>query len=100
MCLFCFLLPTKSSWQNVEPSIWFWFQPTNVPPGSSGLTPSGSREDSRLLNEGFLQAKPEKPAAQKPRGHFLTPAPVSASSSDPCSVRFTPQGLCTGFASF
>ncbi|XP_065748196.1 myb-related protein B isoform X3 [Phocoena phocoena] len=52
--------------------------PTNVPPGSSGLTPSGSREDSRLLNEGFLQAKPEKPAAQKPRGHFLTPAPMTS----------------------
>ncbi|XP_026934068.1 myb-related protein B isoform X1 [Sagmatias obliquidens] len=52
--------------------------PTNIPPGSSGLTPSGSREDSSLLNEGFLQAKPEKPAAQKPRGHFLTPAPMTS----------------------
>ncbi|KAJ8778155.1 hypothetical protein J1605_013871 [Eschrichtius robustus] len=47
--------------------------PTNIPPGSSGLTPSGSREDSSLLNEGFLQAKPEKP-----RGHFLTPAPMTS----------------------
>ncbi|KAB0406997.1 hypothetical protein E2I00_007874, partial [Balaenoptera physalus] len=52
--------------------------PTNIPPGSSGLTPSGSREDSSLLNEGFLQAKPEKPAAQKPRGHFLIPAPMTS----------------------
>uniref|UniRef100_A0A4W2FUG2 MYB proto-onco like 2 n=1 Tax=Bos indicus x Bos taurus TaxID=30522 RepID=A0A4W2FUG2_BOBOX len=46
--------------------------------GSSGLTPSGSREDSSLLNEGFLQAKPEKPAAPKPRGHFATPAPMTS----------------------
>ncbi|XP_057559597.1 myb-related protein B isoform X2 [Hippopotamus amphibius kiboko] len=52
--------------------------PTNIPPGSSGLPPSGSREDSSLLNEGFLQARPEKPAAQKPRGHFPTPAPMTS----------------------
>ena len=45
--------------------------------GSSSLTPSGSREDSSLLNEGFLQAKSEKPAALKPRDHFPTPAPMT-----------------------
>ena len=85
MCLlFCVLPPTESLWQNAEPLTWFCFQPTSIlAAGSSGLTPSGSREDSSLLNEGFLQAKPEKPAAPKPRGHFATPAPVSAA----------PQGL-------
>ena len=46
--------------------------------GSSGLTPSGSREDSSLLKEGFLQAKSEKPAAPKPRGHFPTPDPMTS----------------------
>lgn len=54
-------------------------KPTSIlAAGSSGLTPSGSREDSSLLNEGFLQAKPEKPAAPKPRGHFATPAPMTS----------------------
>lgn len=47
--------------------------PTNIPPSSSGFTP-----DSSLLNEGFLQAKPEKPAAQKSRGHFPAPAPMTS----------------------
>ena len=80
MCLLFFVLPpTESLWQNAEPPTWFYFQPTSIPAaGSSGLTPSGSREDSSLLNEGFLQAKSEKPAAPKSRGHFPTPAPVSA----------------------
>lgn len=47
--------------------------PTNIPLSSSGFTP-----DSSLLNEGFLQAKPEKPAAQKSRGHFPAPAPMTS----------------------
>ena len=42
--------------------------------GSSSLTPSGSREDSSLLNEGFLQAKSEKPAARSP-GTTFPPLP-------------------------
>lgn len=57
----------------------FWFQQTHVPSSSSSLTLPGSKEDNSLLNEGFLQAKPEKAAmAPKPRSHFPTPAPVSA----------------------
>lgn len=57
----------------------FSFQPTNVLSSSSSLMVPGIKEDTSLLNEGFLQAKPEKPvAAPKPRSHFPTPAPVSA----------------------
>ncbi|XP_062957631.1 myb-related protein B isoform X2 [Cynocephalus volans] len=53
--------------------------PTNVPSSSSGLTLSGIKEDNSLLNQGFLQPKPEKAvAAQKPRSHFLTPAPMTS----------------------
>ncbi|KAG8513376.1 Myb-related protein B, partial [Galemys pyrenaicus] len=48
---------------------------TSAPSSSSGLALSGARDIS-LLNQGFLQAKPEKPAAQKPRGHF--PAPMTS----------------------
>ena len=54
-------------------------KPTSIlAAGSSSLTPSGSREDSSLLNEGFLQAKSEKPATPKPRDHFPTPAPMTS----------------------
>lgn len=57
----------------------FAFQPTNVLSSSSSFMVPGIKEDTSLLNEGFLQAKPEKPvAAPKPRSHFPTPAPVSA----------------------
>ncbi|XP_025325901.1 myb-related protein B isoform X3 [Canis lupus baileyi] len=53
--------------------------PTNVLSSSSSLMVSGIKEDTSLLNEGFLQAKPEKPvAAQKPRSHFPTPAPMTS----------------------
>ncbi|XP_075384845.1 myb-related protein B [Tenrec ecaudatus] len=35
-------------------------------------------KDNSLLNQGFLQAKPEKAGtAQKPRSHFPTPAPMT-----------------------
>ncbi|XP_036758120.2 myb-related protein B isoform X2 [Manis pentadactyla] len=52
--------------------------PTNVPSGSSSLLP-GIKEDNSLLNEGFLQAKPEKPAgAQRPRNHLPAPAPMTS----------------------
>ncbi|XP_037667392.1 myb-related protein B [Choloepus didactylus] len=52
--------------------------PTNVPSSSSSLTLSGIKEDNSLLNQGFLQAKPEKAVAvQKPRSHFPTPAPMT-----------------------
>lgn len=52
-----------------------------MPSGSSSLILPGIRGDNSLLNQGFLQAKPEKlAAAQKPRGHLpaSAPAPVSA----------------------
>uniref|UniRef100_A0A2K5QL09 MYB proto-oncogene like 2 n=1 Tax=Cebus imitator TaxID=2715852 RepID=A0A2K5QL09_CEBIM len=53
--------------------------PTTAPSSSSSLTLSGIKEDNSLLNQGFLQAKPEKAAvAQKPRSHFSTPAPMSS----------------------
>uniref|UniRef100_A0A2K6UAP1 MYB proto-onco like 2 n=1 Tax=Saimiri boliviensis boliviensis TaxID=39432 RepID=A0A2K6UAP1_SAIBB len=53
--------------------------PTTAPSSSSSLTLSGIKEDNSLLNQGFLQAKPEKAAvAQKPRSHFTTPAPMSS----------------------
>ncbi|XP_017733546.1 PREDICTED: myb-related protein B [Rhinopithecus bieti] len=53
--------------------------PTTAPSNSSSLTLSGIKEDNSLLNQGFLQAKPEKAAvAQKPRSHFPTPAPMSS----------------------
>lgn len=77
MGLWVFFLPLTPSGKMVTP--WFWFQPTTAPSNSSSLTLSGIKEDNSLLNQGFLQAKPEKAAvAQKPRSHFLTPAPVSA----------------------
>lgn len=63
-------------WVSLPP---FSFQPTNVLSSSSSFTVPGIKEDTSLLNEGFLQGKPEKPvAAPKPRSHFPTPAPVSA----------------------
>ncbi|KAM9589664.1 myb-related protein B [Trichechus inunguis] len=53
--------------------------PTSVPSSSSSLTLSSIKEDNSLLNQGFLQAKPEKAgAAQKPRSHFPTPAPMTS----------------------
>ncbi|XP_003825956.1 myb-related protein B [Pan paniscus] len=53
--------------------------PTTAPSNPSSLTLSGIKEDNSLLNQGFLQAKPEKAAvAQKPRSHFTTPAPMSS----------------------
>ncbi|XP_006839348.1 PREDICTED: myb-related protein B isoform X2 [Chrysochloris asiatica] len=53
--------------------------PTGVPSSSSSLTLSGMKEDNNLLNQGFLQAKPEKGGTvQKPRSHFLTPAPMTS----------------------
>lgn len=56
-----------------------WFQPTHIISSCSSLPLLGIKGDNSLLNEGFLQAKPEKPVtSQKPRSHFPTPAPVSA----------------------
>ncbi|XP_059563011.1 myb-related protein B [Myotis daubentonii] len=56
--------------------------PAHVPSGSSSLILPGIRGDNSLLNQGFLQAKPEKlAAAQKPRSHLPAPAPASASAS-------------------
>uniref|UniRef100_A0A667GAS8 MYB proto-onco like 2 n=1 Tax=Lynx canadensis TaxID=61383 RepID=A0A667GAS8_LYNCA len=53
--------------------------PTNVLSSSSSLSVPGIKEDNSLLNEGFLQAKPEKPmAVQKSRSHFPTPAPMTS----------------------
>ncbi|KAF6088676.1 MYB proto-oncogene like 2 [Phyllostomus discolor] len=53
--------------------------PTHVPSSSSSLALPGVKGDNSLLNEGFLQAKPEKPAtSQKPRSHFPTPAPMTS----------------------
>ncbi|XP_058143107.1 myb-related protein B [Dasypus novemcinctus] len=52
--------------------------PTNVPSSSSSLPLPGVKEDNSLLNQGFLQAKPEKTVtAQKPRSHFPAPAPMT-----------------------
>ncbi|XP_012583572.1 PREDICTED: myb-related protein B [Condylura cristata] len=49
-----------------------------IPSSSSSLALPGGRDNS-LLNQGFLHAKPEKPAvAQKPRGHFPAPAPMTS----------------------
>ncbi|XP_044938123.1 myb-related protein B isoform X2 [Mustela putorius furo] len=54
-------------------------KPTNVLSSSSTFMVPGIKEDTSLLNEGFLQAKPEKPvAALKPRSHFPTPAPMTS----------------------
>ncbi|XP_045837815.1 myb-related protein B isoform X2 [Meles meles] len=54
-------------------------KPTNVLSSSSSFTVPGIKEDTSLLNEGFLQGKPEKPvAAPKPRSHFPTPAPMTS----------------------
>ncbi|XP_036900001.1 myb-related protein B isoform X2 [Sturnira hondurensis] len=53
--------------------------PTHLPSSSSSLTLPGVKGDNSLLNEGFLQAKSEKPAtSQKPRSHFPTPAPMTS----------------------
>nr|KAF6471866.1 MYB proto-oncogene like 2 [Molossus molossus] len=53
--------------------------PTHVPSGSSSLNLPGVKGDNSLLNEGFLQAKPEKlVTSQKPRSHLPTPAPMSS----------------------
>ncbi|XP_007936653.1 myb-related protein B [Orycteropus afer afer] len=53
--------------------------PSSLPSSSSSLTLSGIKEDNSLLNQGFLQAKPEKAGATlKPRSHFPTPAPMSS----------------------
>ncbi|XP_077907948.1 myb-related protein B isoform X3 [Ictidomys tridecemlineatus] len=52
--------------------------PANVPSSSSSLSLPGVKEDNSLLNQGFLQAKPEKVVAQKPRGHFPAPAPMTS----------------------
>lgn len=53
--------------------------PTHVPSNTSSLTLPGVKEDNSLLNEGFLQAKPERLAtAQKPRSHLPTPAPMTS----------------------
>ncbi|KAM6163201.1 myb-related protein B isoform 2-T2 [Rhynchocyon petersi] len=53
--------------------------PTNTPSSSSSLTLSAVKEDNSLLNQGFLLAKPQKSlgAAQKTRGHFPPPAPMT-----------------------
>uniref|UniRef100_A0A673U740 MYB proto-oncogene like 2 n=1 Tax=Suricata suricatta TaxID=37032 RepID=A0A673U740_SURSU len=53
--------------------------PTNVLSSSSSLSVPGIKEENSLLNEGFLQAKPEKHmVAQKSRSHFPTPAPMTS----------------------
>lgn len=53
--------------------------PAHVPSSSSSLTLPGVKGDNSLLNEGFLQARPEKPVtSQKPRSHFPTPAPMTS----------------------
>uniref|UniRef100_A0A8C5NXX7 Myb-related protein B n=1 Tax=Jaculus jaculus TaxID=51337 RepID=A0A8C5NXX7_JACJA len=53
--------------------------PSNVPSGSCSLTLPSIKEDNSLLNQGFLQAKPEKVmTAQKPRGHIPAPAPMTS----------------------
>uniref|UniRef100_A0A8C5XAR8 MYB proto-onco like 2 n=1 Tax=Microcebus murinus TaxID=30608 RepID=A0A8C5XAR8_MICMU len=53
--------------------------PTTASSSSSSLTLSGIRGDNSLLNQGFLQAKPDKAVvAQKPRSHFPTPAPMTS----------------------
>ncbi|XP_038187613.1 myb-related protein B isoform X1 [Arvicola amphibius] len=52
--------------------------PTSVPSSSSSFTLPGIKEDNNLLNQGFLQAKPEKVVAtQKPRSHIPAPAPMT-----------------------
>lgn len=52
--------------------------PTSVPSSSSGFILPGIKEDNSLLNQGFLQAKPEKVVAtQKPRSHIPAPAPMT-----------------------
>ncbi|XP_048205411.1 myb-related protein B isoform X2 [Perognathus longimembris pacificus] len=53
--------------------------PANVPPSSSSLTLPGIKEDNNLLNQGFLQAKPEKvTSVQKSRNHLPIPAPMTS----------------------
>lgn len=52
--------------------------PSSVLASSTGLVLPGIKEDNSLLNQGFLQAKPEKEvAAQKTRSHIPAPAPMS-----------------------
>lgn len=52
--------------------------PTSVPSSSSGFILPGIKEDNSLLNQGFLQAKPEKVVAtQKPWSHIPAPAPMT-----------------------
>lgn len=53
--------------------------PTSVPSSSSSFTLPGTKEDNSLLNQGFLQAKPEKVVAtQKARSHIPAPAPMTS----------------------
>nr|XP_048297414.1 myb-related protein B [Myodes glareolus] len=53
--------------------------PTSAPSSSSSFTLPGIKEDNNLLNQGFLQAKPEKVmATQKPRSHIPAPAPMTS----------------------
>lgn len=53
--------------------------PTSAPSSSASHVLSGVKEDNSLLNQGFLQAKPEKAGpAPKPRGHFVVPAPMTS----------------------
>ncbi|XP_051000911.1 myb-related protein B isoform X2 [Acomys russatus] len=53
--------------------------PSSVPSSSSSFVLPGIKEDNSLLNQGFLQAKPEKVVAtQKPRSHIPAPAPMSS----------------------
>ncbi|XP_052040152.1 myb-related protein B isoform X1 [Apodemus sylvaticus] len=52
--------------------------PTSMPSSSPGLALPGIKEDNSLLNQGFLQAKPEKAvAAQKTQSHIPAPAPMT-----------------------
>ncbi|XP_042550711.1 myb-related protein B isoform X1 [Dipodomys spectabilis] len=52
--------------------------PANVPSSSSSLTLPGIKEDNSLLNQGFLQAKPEVTLVQKNRSHLPIPAPMTS----------------------
>ncbi|XP_021491992.1 myb-related protein B [Meriones unguiculatus] len=53
--------------------------PTSIPSSSSSFALPGIKEDNSLLNQGFLQAKPEKVVpAQKPRSHIRSHIPAPA----------------------